>query len=302
MSRPVGRPGGERSDRVTEPVVSGRWRVGTAIAIAVVTGSCAGPTSAPGTAAAVSVELPLTDLDVVVTSVSDGDSFRAEAPAGEIEVRLLGLNAPELDECHGRLAKEALGAMIDGHSIGLASEPARDQFDRVLARAVVEATYVNVELVLKGHGVVLSGDAPDRELLLEAEEIARAGGTGMWASDVCGAVGVPPAVEIIAIDHDPPGSDEDESVTLANTGDTPLDLEGFVLRDESSLNRFEFPSIEIAPGGDIVIVSGCQRNDPGTLTWCADQPVWNNEGDTALLLDRAGRIVAFHRYWLTSGE
>ena len=123
----------------------------------------------------------------------------------------------------------------------------------------------------------------------------------MWASDVCGAVGVPATLEIIAIDHDPPGSDEAESVTIANTGDAPVDLEGFVLRDESSVNRFEFPSLEIAPGSDIEIVSGCQTDDDGTFTWCADQPVWNNEGDTALLLDRVGRIVAFHRYWLTSG-
>ena len=294
MLRPAGRPGGERSDRVDEPVVRGGWWVGTAIAVAAITGSCAGATDTP--TPAMSVEPPATDLDVVVTSVSDGDSFRAEAPSGEIEVRLLGLNAPELDECHGPLAKEALGELIEGHRIGLARESDLDQFDRVLARAVVAATYVNLELVLNGHGLVLSEAAPDRDLLLEAEEIARARGTGMWASDVCGAVGVPATLEIIAIDHNPPGSDEAESVTIANIGDTPVDLEGFVLRDESSINRFEFPSVEIAPGGDIEIVTGCQRDDDGTFNWCADQPVWNNEGDTALLLDRVGRIVAFHRY------
>lgn len=283
-------------------MVTTGWRAGTGIVLAVITGSCAGPTDPPGTAAISVVELPLTDLDVVVTTVADGDSFRAEAPSGEIEVRLLGLNAPELDECHGRLAEQALGEMIEGHRVGLATEPDLDQFERLLARAVIETTYVNLELVLNGHALALSENSPDRNLLLEAEEIARAGGSGMWASDVCGAVGVPPTLEISAIDHDPPGSDEAESVTITNTGDSPIDLEGFVLRDESSINRFEFPNLAIAPGSDIVIVNGCETGDEGTLTWCADQPVWNNGGDTALLLDQVGRIVAIHRYWLNSDE
>jgi hypothetical protein len=32
------------------------------------------------------------------------------------------------------------------------------------------------------------------------------------------------------------------------------------------------------------------------IPWCTDQPIWNNDGDTALLLDEAGRIVAIRRY------
>ena len=245
--------------------------------------------------------LPVTELDVVVTTVVDGDSFRAQTPSGEIEVRLLGLNAPELDECHGRLAKKVLTEMIGGHDISVATEPDLDQFDRVLARAVVAGTYVNLELVLNGHGLALSENRPDRDLLLEAEQIARAGGSGMWASDVCGAEGLPATLEIVAIDHDPLGSDVAESVTIANTGDGPVDLDGFVLRDESSINRFEFPSLTIGAGSEMVVVSGCRAEDDGTLSWCADQPVWNNGGDAALLLDQVGRIVAIRRYWLTSG-
>ena len=268
--------------------------------VAVVAGSCARAATTSGSALP-DVELPLTNLEVVVTTVADGDSFRAEAPSGEIEVRLLGINSPELDECHGRLAKDALVKMIEGRTIGLATERDLDQFDRVLARAVVERAYVNLELVLKGHALALSDDSPDRDLLLGAEGIARAAGAGMWASDACGAVGPPATLEITAIDYDPAGSDEAESVTISNTGDTPVDLDGFVLRDESSTNRFVFPPLALGPGGKIVIVSGCDASGDLNLTWCADQPVWNNGGDTALLLDRVGRIVAVHRYWLTSG-
>lgn len=241
-------------------------------------------------------ELPATDTDVVVTSVADGDSFRAESSAGEIEVRLLGINSPELDECHGQPAREALVNLIDDRTIGLATEPELDQFDRVLARAVVGETYVNLEMVKNGHSLVVTDGSTDRTTLLEAEDAARASGIGMWASNVCGAVGPRAALEITGIDFDPPGADDDESVTIINSGADPIDLAGFVLRDESSVNRFDFPAITLAPGGELLVVRGCGDGEGSTIPWCTDQPIWNNDGDAALLLDEVGRIVDILRY------
>ena len=155
-------------------------------------------------------ELPATDVDVVVTSVADGDSFRAESSAAEIEERLLGINSPELDECHGQPAREALVDLIDDRTIGLATEPELDQFDRVLARAVVSGTYVNLEMVKNGHSLVVADGSTDRKTLLEAEEGARASEIGIWATNICGAVGPRAALEITGIDFDPPGPDDHE--------------------------------------------------------------------------------------------
>ena len=244
----------------------------------------------------IGVGLPATDIDVVVTSVADGDSFRAEAPAGEIEVRLLGMNSPELDECHGQSSMDALVDLIADRTIGLATEPELDQFGRVLARAVVNETYVNLQMVSDGHSLVVTDGSTDRGTLLEAEEEARTNETGMWASDICGAEGPRATLEIANVDFDPPGTDEDESVTIINAGTNPIDLEGFVLRDESSVNRFEFPGITLASGEEVMVVRGCGDREEGMIPWCTDQPIWNNDGDTALLLDEAGRIVAIRRY------
>ena len=241
-------------------------------------------------------DLPVTDVDVVVTSVADGDSFRAESPTGEIEVRLLGINSPELDECHGDAAKEALVDLIDGRTIGLATEPELDQFDRVLARAVVDGNYVNLQMVSNGHSLVVTDGSTDRGTLLEAEEGARTSEVGMWASEICGAEGPRAMLDITAIDFDPAGADDDESVTIVNSGNGPVALLGFVLRDESSVNRFEFPDIVLEQGGELVVVRGCDAGEEATLPWCTEQPVWNNDGDTALLLDQAGRIVDIRRY------
>lgn len=41
---------------------------------------------------------------------------------------------------------------------------------------------------------------------------------------------------------------------------------------------------------------GLWSGNDAAITWCTDQPIWNNGGDTALLLDPAGRIVAVRRY------
>ena len=241
-------------------------------------------------------EWPEVELIVTVTRVGDGDSFRDESTDGEIEARLAGINSPELDECHGRAARDALRDMIEGRTIGLVAGPEFDQFDRVLARAVVDDVYVNLAMVLGGHSLVVSEPGPDRNSLVEAEAIARAGEAGWWAGDVCGAAGPRAGLEIIGIDYDPSGPDDNESVVIANTGSSSLNLEGFVLRDESSVNRLKLPPLVLDPGAEVEVVRTCDTAPKNQVAWCSDQPVWNNDGDTALLLDPFGRIVAFLRY------
>ena len=272
-------------------------RFGAATVVAVLLVGCSGPNGTTTALPAMpEIELPVTDLEAIVTSVADGDSFRARAASGEIvEVRLVGINSPEKDECHGEQAAAGLNDLIQDREVGLATEPELDQFDRVLARAVVDGTYVNLEMVLRGHSLV-SGTSPDRVTLIDAESVARVREAGMWAADVCGATGPRASLEISNIDYDPPGSDEFESVTILNTGAEPIGLEGFMLRDESSVNRFGFPAMTVAPGNEVTITRGCGTSEGATLGWCTDQPVWNNGGDAAFLLDGAGRIVAFFRY------
>jgi competence protein ComEC len=83
---------------------------------------------------------------------------------------------------------------------------------------------------------------------------------------------------------------------IENSGGTAVALGGWVLRDESSANRFPFPDgLLLAPGDQTRVVTGCAAG-ARRLAWCAGSPVWNNAGDTALLLDPAGRVVDRFRY------
>jgi hypothetical protein len=235
--------------------------------------------------------------EAIVTSVADGDSFRARMAGEEVEIRLLGVNAPERDECLGGEAADWLAGQIEGRVVSLVVADT-DQFGRLLARVFSSDTDINQALVSGGYAVVLSEAADDRPELLGAEEAARASGAGIWGKEICGAIGPVVSVEIVDIDYDPPGADEVEVVEIENTGGGVVDLSGFVLRDESSVNRFELPVTNLGPGDRLDIeISGCDSPpSPGALAWCADGAVWNNDGDTALLLDRSGRIVSMLRY------
>lgn len=241
--------------------------------------------------------LPIVDVIARVSSVADGDSFRAMAGGEEIEVRLVGINAPEGDECFGRESAEWLSQLIDGKDIGLALEAEPDQFDRLLARAVIGTTYVNLDAVGTGHALVVSDAAVDRAAWVEVEDAARLAGAGLWGEDICGASGPKASLEIVDIVYNRPGPVDFETVTIENTGDEPIDLADFTLRDESSTNRYALPAEVLAPGAShVVVVTNCEPLPPLGPAWCVEEPVWNNAGDTAFLLDTYGRIVAVQRY------
>ena len=224
---------------------------------------------------------------VVVTSVTDGDSFRAQ---GE-EFRLFGINAPERNECFGDAAHQWLSQQIEGKEVAVVPQ-AIDQFDRIVVDVPIGASSISHEATATGHAFALSDT---RATLLEGESLAMESMLGLWAVDICGAAG--PKVELIIdeVDFDPPGDDEREVVVIRNGSEEAIDLGGFVLRDESSVNRFTFPVTTLAAGETVAVTTGCPRGG-ATLGWCSDQPVWNNNGDAVILLDHFGRVVAFRRY------
>lgn len=238
-------------------------------------------------------------VDVAVIHVDDGDSLIVEMNGREERVRLLGINAPERDECMGDVSRQSLKDMVgEAVALGLEAER-RDQFDRILAHVFTEDTYVNLAQVQAGLAIVISVDNTFIDELTDTQDTAESDAVGMWSPDVCGG-GPIPDLEITRIDQNPPGPDEEaldlEVVEITNRSDDDADLSGFVLRDESTANRFVFPTGTVLGAGDSLEVSaGC--DPPGNaLAWCADGPVWNNGGDTALLLDPAGRIVDHRGY------
>jgi competence protein ComEC len=121
---------------------------------------------------------------------------------------------------------------------------------------------------------------------------------GMWAPDACGpATGAD--VEVAWVAYNPPGPDDDalteEYVEIANLGTLQVDLAGWILRDESSQNRYVFDGA-LGAGDRVLVRSGCGRDGGEDVYWCAGNPIWNNGGDTAILQDERGNVVSWRNY------
>jgi endonuclease YncB( thermonuclease family) len=224
-----------------------------------------------------------------VTWVYDGDTIEVEQDGRVFDVRLDGVNAPEQGECFHQEATSHLVAMVQGGEIDLVVT-GEDQFDRVLAMVWDGEVWVNHDLVANGAAIATTDSDGDSSLIV-AEEQAYEKAVGLWGA--C-ASGSEHPIDIHSIAYDPAGPDDEvldaEAVVLVNHGDVPVDLDGWALRDESSRHRFRFDGVTIGPGERLTVTSADDGWDPGTT------PVWNNDGDIALLLDSEGRIVARYRY------
>lgn len=267
------------------------------------TGAVTTPTTTPGatspTVAAGLGQSPPGTAAIVV-SVLDGDSLAVRIGAAADEVRLLGINAPEPGECHAEESRDRLGEAVGTDVVIVVSgNETRDQYGRLLAYVYQGSRNLNQWLVAEGMAIAMAAEHPLRPEFLAADEDAWSRGVGMWARGVCRPA-ADPGIFFFDLEFDAPGRDDEnpngEFVVLGNSG-APIAIAGWILRDESSLHRFEFPvGTNLATGGFLIVRSGCGADATDELHWCASGSVWNNAGDTAMLIDSNGAIVARWRY------
>lgn len=276
---------------------------GAAIALAGCT-STIDPASTSGPAA-ITPDEP--GLEVTIEHVPDGDSFRASSPTeGDLEIRLLGINTPEGDECLGEQARDRLRELLASGTATLTPWPAeRDDFGRRLGFLVADDVFVNLAMIDEGLAVARaqSDHGFDREFEA-AEATAAEERRGIWAPDACGPA-TDAMLEISFLNADAPGDDRanpnGEWAEIRNQGDGAVSLAGWGLRDESTRHRYDFVDVDLQPGERARVYTGCGDDDldddPIELYWCdPEPPVWNNSGDTAFLLDPNGGTASYFRH------
>ncbi len=235
---------------------------------------------------------------VTITWVADGDTLDVEGADGTMTVRLVAINAPDRGECWADVGFDHLIDTVKGKPARL-EVVGEDQFDRILAHVFVEDRHINLELVEMGMAIASTPAEDDRhrDSILDAEEVAYASRVGLWGEEVCGsAVPLPHVVfneENTVVD--PPGPDDDvldqEQMVLVNQESAPVDLSGWVLRDESTRHRFTFAGGTVLGSGETLVIDSADPDwDPGGGS------VWNNDGDMALLQDGNGTVIARWRY------
>ena len=126
----------------------------------------------------------------IVTTVHDGDTFRCR---GDVRVRLLLVDAPELDQPNGPASRDALKALVKtGDTVWLEYDVARtDQYGRTLAyvwTAERGGVLTNLSQAQNGWAtvVVFPPNVKRVEVIRSAVRNARAAHLGMWATgQVC---------------------------------------------------------------------------------------------------------------------
>lgn len=131
--------------------------------------------------------------EVVVTSITDGDTFRA----GDERVRLIGIDTPEVSggvECYGREATDALARLAPvGSTVRLVAdvEP-HDRYGRTLAYVYrPDGAHVNLAMARDGYAVPLTvpPNVAHSDAFVAAAAEAREAARGLWSA--CGDEATP---------------------------------------------------------------------------------------------------------------
>jgi hypothetical protein len=83
-----------------------------------------------------------------------------------------------------------------------------------------------------------------------------------------------------------------ELVTITNEGESSVNLAGWNIHDRGSENTYTFKAGRtLAPGESISVRSGKTKPKGDEIGW-TDRNIWNNDGDTATLVDPSGAEVS----------
>lgn len=84
----------------------------------------------------------------------------------------------------------------------------------------------------------------------------------------------------------------DEWVEISNPGDSAQDFTGWSLKDEQN-HTYNFPEdFVLLPGRVVVVHTGVGDDSANDLYMNMGNPIWNNAGDVATLIDAEGRVVS----------
>jgi len=98
-------------------------------------------------------------IEAQVSSVVDGDTFKAVVAGLPVTIRLIGVDTPEtvhpfkVVQFYGKEASDYTKSRLTGKTVTLEFEPRKtDKYNRLLAYVYLEGALFNVDLIQKGYG------------------------------------------------------------------------------------------------------------------------------------------------------
>ncbi|MBQ8829729.1 MAG: thermonuclease family protein [Burkholderiaceae bacterium] len=125
-----------------------------------------------------------------VLRVSDGDTITViDSQNQRAKVRFLGIDAPEFKQSYGKASLESLRRQIysAGNKVTVVYDR-RDGFGRIVGKVLADDKDLNLEQIRRGMAWAFKryfrDVAPsDRQKYIEAEEMARKEGKGLWSQN-----------------------------------------------------------------------------------------------------------------------
>jgi len=123
-------------------------------------------------------EIKKNEEGINVLGIIDGDTIVLE---GKVKLRLRNIDAPELDLCGGKEAKEELEKLVSGKKV-VVEEQILDQWGRPMGLVYVDKKLVNEEMLKSGWARFHSDSTSQREVLKTAGNQAKKELLGIWSS------------------------------------------------------------------------------------------------------------------------
>jgi micrococcal nuclease len=246
--------------------------------------------------------------EVRVTKVFDGDTVKTET--GE-KIRYIGINSPEKGEPFSSDATELNKQLVLGKSIGIEYDiQKKDRFGRTLAYVFSDNNLVNIVLVKKGLVVseTIQPNVKYQDKIVDGQKEARDNCLGIWAN-LCKEEKPetlderPSCIKIASIHADAAGNDNQnkngEWVEIKNACSLPISLNGWLLKDNSASNKYQFKNFNLDANKNVLLYSGCNQDSNEKLYWQCPEgkyAIWNNSGDHAFLYNEKGELTADYQY------
>lgn len=124
-----------------------------------------------------------------VISVIDGDTIKIELNNQKVNLRYIGINAPELDSAERVIAEQALqfnAQMVENQTVTLYKDISdTDRFGRLLRYVFVDDIFVNYELIRMGFARQRDypPDSACKDLFVSAQTEAISMHRGIWKTE-----------------------------------------------------------------------------------------------------------------------
>ncbi len=237
--------------------------------------------------------------DTFITYVFDGDTI--ETTSHE-RVRYIGINAPEEGQPFFSESLEKNKSLVLNKKVRLEFDvQAKDRYNRTLAYVFVGATFINLEMVRQRLAVseTIQPNVKYQNEFLKAQKQACSSCLGIWKG-LCSSSN---CIKILSISANAAGNDNlnknGEWVDIANACSSSVSMNGWLLKDNSASNKYQFHDFSLEAGRNVRLYSGCGKNLPNKLYWQCPElkyAVLNNSGDHAFLYNNRAELVADYEY------